>query len=771
MIGDQYVLTNKDKQPVNIAGFNINHLDPTNWMSREQAEGLAAQSGFAIAYVITENNPVVCIDIDDCRDPETGTYDDRAIKWGNALNGCFVEVSRSGRGLHFWGVAEQGLGDIFYNRKDGIEFYEKDRFIVLGSQGQGDPGLDITTPLKANLTPRPVASALPESGPVPEYTGPADDHQLIQMALNAKGSAAASFGDKARFVDLWQGNPDVLARFFPSDTPDKPFDYSRADSALLTQLAFWTGKDAARMERLWLASPLAKSRPDQKKLQRNDYRQQSVRGAGETCGAVYSKPAPQLPGTAPAVHDTPGLPTSGDLPTEANGGYMTIYEQEAHFEGCIYVRADNKVLVPDGELLDAKQFRVEYGGYEFQMQADGSRPTRDAWEAFTINRCKRFARAKWRGFMPQHPFGVIVNDRVNMYVPPKWRDNPTEGDVTPFLNVLERLLPNERDRQILLTWFASMVQNPGVKFQWAVALQGAEGNGKSFIFHCLRHAVGTHNTHMPNPEDMNEKYNDYLQNNLLIGVEEIHMNGRRDLLDRLKKYITGDLVEIRSMNKDKFMGENLTNWVFLTNYRDAVLKTRSDRRYAVFFCAQQSVEDIERDGMGGDFWPQMWDWARNGGFDIIATWLSRMTLVEQFNPAGSCNRAPETSSTEAAISESLGRIEQEIMNSVEAEMPGFCGGWISSIKLNDMLKAENIRVSKHALAEAVANLGYDKVETYFNGRAPKLSNEGGLRPVLYVHKSMLGRGLTMMDYAVAQGYVTEAPAPSNVVPMTKKDPA
>jgi len=59
---------------------------------------------------------------------------------------------------------------------------------------------------------------------------------------------------RARLADLWSADAEALARFFPTDGEDA-FDRSRADSALLSHLAYWTGKDQARMERLWRCCP------------------------------------------------------------------------------------------------------------------------------------------------------------------------------------------------------------------------------------------------------------------------------------------------------------------------------------------------------------------------------------------------------------------------------------------------------------------------------------------------------------------------------------
>jgi hypothetical protein len=256
---------------------------------------------------------------------------------------------------------------------------------------------------------------------------------------------------------------------------------------------------------------------------------------------------------------------------------------------------------------------------------------------------------------------------------------------------------------------------------------------------------------------MDEKYNDYIGKSLLVGVEEIHMEGRREIFDRLKKYITNDRIEIRKMGTDKRMSDNLTNWIFLTNYQNAVVKSLNDRRMAIFFTAQQCVADLDRDGMSGRFFPDLYDWARGGGYAAIAGYLMRYQVVAKYDPLGDCHRAPFTSSTGAAVAASLGPMEQEILDAVDADLPGFRGGWVSSIKLREHLSDRGRRaVSPRAVGEAMAALGYVVCPLWKGGRAPVvMMQEGGAgRPVLYVTAALVASGAvtSVSDYLTAQGY-------------------
>src|SRR6185312_3680185 len=115
--------------------------------------------------------------------------------------------------------------------------------------------------------PRPAAESAQEwtDKPVPEWSGPQDDTDLINRALRSRG-AMAVFGGKASFADLYLGNADALSRAFPPQSDAWPWDRSGADIALANHLAFWTGNDCARMLRIMRSCKLYRD-----KWEREDY--------------------------------------------------------------------------------------------------------------------------------------------------------------------------------------------------------------------------------------------------------------------------------------------------------------------------------------------------------------------------------------------------------------------------------------------------------------------------------------------------------------------
>jgi len=228
-------------------------MDSTTWSPF--AIALAAADRFdGLGFVLTGAPPfVVGVDLDACRDPETGVLHPTAQEIIGRL-GTYAEVSPSGRGVHCLGLAE--IPADHPCRTGTIEVYSRKRFLtVTGWHLEGTPGevQDITRGLywlfKTFFATRPQpASARPRT------TVTMTDHMVIEKALAARNGV--------EFAKLWEG--DWQAAGYMSQ--------SEADLALLSHLAFWTNGDAAQMERLFAASGLA--RP--KWVQRADYRARTL---------------------------------------------------------------------------------------------------------------------------------------------------------------------------------------------------------------------------------------------------------------------------------------------------------------------------------------------------------------------------------------------------------------------------------------------------------------------------------------------------------------
>lgn len=746
---------------VTVAGSGGAH-DPAIWLSFDEAAAHAARLGGAhgVGFVLTAADPFWFIDVDACL--VAGAWSAIAQELVARFTGAAWEVSLSGAGLHGIG---QGIAPETRRIKYGDKFdlYTEGRFVALtGTNAVGDAETDHTAALFQLVADylTPDAATTPSEWttvPCEGWRGPQDDVQLIERAMRS-ASAAAAFGGRASFRDLWEADAAKLALAFPD--PQRPYDDSRADSALAQHLAFWTGKNCERIRQIMARSQLARE-----KWNRDDYLPRTILG-------VVSRQVDVLQDRELALPSTP-QPLSANVPTPVAVSGQTLLFPELQvqlFQGCVYVRNVHRILVPGGDLLRPEQFRAMYGGYSFVMDPNNERTVRNAFEAFTESQCLRTPRVDEACFRPELPPLAIIEESGRRLVNQWWPiDTPRkEGDPAPFLEHLAKLLPDERDREQLLAYFAALVQYPGVKFQWAPLIQGAEGNGKTVLVEALTYCVGQRYTHLPNTSDLGGnglKFTGWLQGKLFVCLEEIHTSDKRDVTQALLALITNRRIEVQAKGVDQFTGDNRANVLALTNFKDAVPKDRNGRRWAIYYTAQQTADEIITSGMGGDYFPKLWAWLRADGFAIVNNYLRNYAIPDALNPAGGCHRAPRTSSEDEAVGVSLGVIEQEVLEALEQEQPGFAGGWISSTMLDRLLIRQRLdkRMSPRKRHDLIVGMGYVHHPNLPGGRVNAAVQPDGTKPRLYIKKgSLLGNFATVRAvedaYQRAQTNAMSAPA-------------
>ena len=770
------------KKPRNPAtGYDHSPTDPAIWMDANTALATAANNPeYEVGFVFTESDPFWFLDIDKCVTPE-GNWSDTAQHLMSLFPGAAIEISYSGRGLHIFGT-----GTVLPHRcRDvlglDLEFYTQERFVALtGTSAVGNALTDHTAQLAAAIPyyfPERVGQSSDEwtDAPHPDWHGPKDDDKLIEKMLATKSAGSAFASDKATFEDLWTCDIEKLSAAYPDHFGEgREYDGSKTDQALCNHLAFWTGADCERMDRLYRQSQLYRD-----KWEREDYREGTILLATGGCANFYnSKPKekPQLTDADTVKPAAEQVSTSATATFREGLQFLAPSSQVELFEGCVYVRDVHRVYTPDGAMLKPEQFKATYGGYLFALDAINDKTEKNAWTVFTESQAVHFPTAHRPCFRPELAQGSLVDEEglvlVNTYVP---IDVPSEaGDVSRFLNHMALILPDESDREILLSYMAAVVQHKGEKFPWAPLIQGIEGNGKSLIISVLSAAVGNRYTHKPNAQELGgggSKFTAWLQNKLFIGIEEIYVSDRREVSDALKPLITDDRVEIQGKGADQVMGDNRANFVLCSNHKDAILKNRGDRRYAVFFTAQQSPEDLHQAGMvlsdgvtPTRYFPDLYDWLKkHGGFANVTHYLENFEIAAELNPAELCVRAPSTTSTEEAIEQSRGGVEQEIQEAIYQNRPGFAGGWVSSMALDNLLQALNAarKIPRNKRASLMDELGFVSHPGLIGGRVNNFVTIDNGKPRLYVRKgsiqsSLTGSAVISDAYIKAQGSATGA---------------
>lgn len=573
-------LNKYDKRPCNLDGSSLQQGQPVPRARRDQ---ITIHDGCALGYWITAESRLFFIDLDECVDPATGnlTADAARVAAPFVQAGCFFEASSSGRGAHIVGTYSDDLPP-HSNKRPSVhkfEFYTRDRGIALNlERATGSASVDATGHLLPVLAewfpPRAVTVQLPVSGRRPEWRGPEDDDELIRRALNATGSAASRMGGKASFADLWHGR-------VPKD--------SEADMALAAHLAFWTGCDADRMERLMLRSGLKREKWEE---HRTYLRELTIHQACATTQNVYQEPERRdvlaatvgtndddtdwygltdntiasinntgtfkelMDGVVPTV-GTLGLPHAhaervvralskrlelfdaklpiGAIrqlvtpPVTALASHDTPPDWFAPF--CYVRRTETYFNTLSGTHFTADNFRTDFSRY-MPMRPNGTREdpvqfARERWNVATVDDTM---------YRPDCPvfFEYAGKQFVNEFLPTSLPDvaTPTPECLQAIQMFQEHLylMCGHRDEiyWALLHWIAHNVQRPGHKIRWSPIIKGVQGDGKSIVSDLLRAALGVSNVKMTSISNLSNTggFTDWATGAAVNFIEEIQLTGK-----------------------------------------------------------------------------------------------------------------------------------------------------------------------------------------------------------------------------------------------------
>jgi putative DNA primase/helicase len=203
-----------------------------------------------LGFVFSAEDPYCGIDLDGCRDPETGEIATWAQQIVAAL-ASYTEISPSGRGLHV--LVKAALPDHIGRKHGAVEVYDAKRyFAVTGQRLKGTSATLEARQAEVLAWYATLASADEEALPhVPQPIAALSrsDAEVLRKAL------AATNGPK--FQALWTGELSASR-----DAQTGTLDQSRADFALCLLLAYWTNSDAEQMDRLFRQSALYRPKWD-----------------------------------------------------------------------------------------------------------------------------------------------------------------------------------------------------------------------------------------------------------------------------------------------------------------------------------------------------------------------------------------------------------------------------------------------------------------------------------------------------------------------------
>jgi primase-polymerase (primpol)-like protein/DNA-directed RNA polymerase subunit RPC12/RpoP len=217
--------------------------DPSTWGTFEQCLSVVKRYD-GIGYIVSEDDPYTFVDLDHCVDASQN-IEQWARKIINDID-SYTEFSVSGDGIHIFAKASKPGPRCRIQTTPNVEIYDHHRFVVM----------------TGNIVPNTCGVIQPAPNEIAvlynEIFGEAEklDRDFKETSTDDAVSPVNLSDDEilARVLRSKSG-PD-FERLWNGDTSDYNDDDSAADQALCNMLAFWTCKDASRMDSLFRQSGL-----------------------------------------------------------------------------------------------------------------------------------------------------------------------------------------------------------------------------------------------------------------------------------------------------------------------------------------------------------------------------------------------------------------------------------------------------------------------------------------------------------------------------------
>lgn len=291
----------------------------------------------------------------------------------------------------------------------------------------------------------------------------------------------------------------------------------------------------------------------------------------------------------------------------------------------------------------------------------------------------------------------------------RWRDArpPTvAGDPTPWLRHVERMLPDEAEREHVLNVMAFKLQHPNRKINHAVLHIGHPGSGKDTMWQPFLWAIGgasLANVAIVRNEEITSQWGYALESEVMV-FEELRQSeakDRRALENHLKPIIAAP-PEFLQVNRKGLHPYQALNRVFVlafSNERVPLSLPSDDRRWFVTYSEAGRMSDAEGRAI--------WDWYLTGGQAVVANWLMARD-VSNFNPGSA---PPFTEAKAIMIEHGRSTAESYLVDLIRNRVGEFAKGVVASpfYSLCDRVAGSapaGVKIPQAALMHALREAGW-----------------------------------------------------------------
>ena len=215
----------------------------------------------------------------------------------------------------------------------------------------------------------------------------------------------------------------------------------------------------------------------------------------------------------------------------------------------------------------------------------------------------------------------------------RWRDaRPAvaAGNVKMWLDHVERMIPDQREREHVLNVMAFKAQHPDRKINHAVLHAGVPGSGKDSMWAPFLWAIGGDalaNVALVRNEEVTSQWGYALESEVMVinELRQAEAKDRRALENQLKPLIAAppEMLPVNRKGMHPYQALNRLFVLSFSNERVAINLPSDDRRWFVVWSDAGRMSDAQSSAL--------WAWYKSGGLGAAAAWLHARD-VSAFNP-------------------------------------------------------------------------------------------------------------------------------------------
>jgi hypothetical protein len=210
-----------------------------------------------------------------------------------------------------------------------------------------------------------------------------------------------------------------------------------------------------------------------------------------------------------------------------------------------------------------------------------------------VENCPDFVYNLWKGF------------KAEEYAPKEELDEIRLTKIKDGLKLIQRHMDilTSGHRDALEKWLAWLIQKPHLKTQMAILFRDMDsilakggGTGKNLMFtdFFTDKIIGDYlGVNIADNKELYQQFNSIMKNKIFCLVEEASSNQNHSNNDILKSTITKKKITINEKCVAQYDLNDVCNYIFLTNNRNAVPITLGDRRFWVFEVDKSFKGDTE----------------------------------------------------------------------------------------------------------------------------------------------------------------------------------